>query len=65
MHQLSLAIRNLSRKSFRRVALALSLALVVGLIFAGLSLAYLLPLMIANFAMLARLLPRLAMGMGG
>ncbi|HCC54409.1 MAG TPA: hypothetical protein DEQ20_05725 [Desulfobulbaceae bacterium] len=35
MHQLSLAIRNLSRKSFRSVALALSLALVVGLIFAG------------------------------
>jgi flagellar biosynthetic protein FliR len=37
----------------------------VGLIFAGLSLAYLLPLMVTNFAMLARLLPRLAMGMGG
>ncbi|OGQ99808.1 MAG: flagellar biosynthetic protein FliR [Deltaproteobacteria bacterium RIFOXYD12_FULL_55_16] len=43
----------------------LPLTLGVGLIFAGLSLAYLLPLMIANFAMLARLLPRLAMGMGG
>ena len=37
----------------------------VGLIFAGLSITYLLPLMVANFAMLARLLPRLAMGMGG
>lgn len=37
----------------------------IGLIFAGLSLNYLLPLMIANFEMLARLLPKLAMGMGG
>jgi len=43
----------------------LPINLAVGLIFAGLSLAYLLPLMITNFEMLARLLPRLAMGMGG
>lgn len=43
----------------------LPLTIAVGLIFAGLSLAYLGPLMIANFEMLARLLPRLAMGMGG
>lgn len=43
----------------------LPLNLAVGLIFAGLSLAYLLPLMVTNFEMLARLLPRLAMGMGG
>ena len=43
----------------------LPLTIAVGLIFAGLSLAYLMPLMITNFEMLARLLPRLAMGMGG
>lgn len=43
----------------------LPLNIAVGLIFVGLSLAYLLPLMLTNFAMLARLLPRLAMGMGG
>ena len=43
----------------------LPLNIAVGLIFVGLSLAYLAPLMISNFAMLARLLPRLAMGMGG
>jgi len=43
----------------------LPITLAVGLIFAGLSLAYLAPLMITNFEMLARLLPRLAMGMGG
>ena len=42
----------------------LPLTIGVGFIFAGLSLAYLLPLMITNFEMLARLLPRLAMGMG-
>jgi flagellar biosynthetic protein FliR len=43
----------------------LPLTIGVGLIFAGLSLAYLMPLMITNFEMLARLMPRLAMGMGG
>ncbi len=43
----------------------LPLTLAIGLIFAGLSLAYLAPLMISNFEMLARLLPKLAMGMGG
>ncbi|MDG4474860.1 flagellar biosynthetic protein FliR [Thiovibrio frasassiensis] len=43
----------------------LPINLAVGFIFAGLSLAYLMPLMIANFEMLARLLPRLAQGMGG
>jgi flagellar biosynthetic protein FliR len=43
----------------------LPITLAVGLIFAGLSLAFLGPLMITNFEMLARLLPRLAMGMGG
>lgn len=43
----------------------LPITIAVGLIFAGLSLAYLMPLMITNFEMLARLLPRLAMGMGG
>lgn len=43
----------------------LPLTIAVGLIFAGLSLTYLMPLMITNFAMLARLLPKLAMGMGG
>jgi flagellar biosynthetic protein FliR len=43
----------------------LPINIAVGLIFAGLSLRYLLPLMITNFEMLARLLPRLAMGMGG
>ena len=43
----------------------LPITIAVGLIFAGLSLAYLAPLMITNFEMLARLLPRLAMGMGG
>jgi flagellar biosynthetic protein FliR len=43
----------------------LPMTIAVGLIFAGLSLTYLMPLMITNFVMLARLLPRLAMGMGG
>lgn len=43
----------------------LPINLAVGLIFIGLSLSYLSPLMIENFAMLARLLPKLAMGMGG
>lgn len=37
----------------------------VGLIFVGLSLGYFLPLMIANYEMLGRLLPQLAKGMGG
>ncbi len=43
----------------------LPMNIAVGLIFAGLSLTYLLPLLIANFEMMARLLPRLGMGMGG
>jgi len=42
----------------------LPMNIAVGLIFAGLSLGYFLPLMVNNFAMLARLLPRLGMGMG-
>ncbi len=37
----------------------------IGMIFAGLSLVYFLPLMIANFEMLGRLLIQLGMGMGG
>ena len=37
----------------------------VGFIFVGLSLAYFLPLMIGQFEMLGRILPRLAQGMGG
>jgi flagellar biosynthetic protein FliR len=37
----------------------------VGLIFVGLSLAYFFPLMISQFDMLGRLLPKLAMGVGG
>ncbi|MBU0481466.1 MAG: flagellar biosynthetic protein FliR [Proteobacteria bacterium] len=37
----------------------------IGLIFVGLSLSYLAPLMISNFDMLGRLLPRLAAGLGG
>jgi len=37
----------------------------VGLIFVGLSIAYFMPLMINQFNMLWRLLPKLAMGMGG
>jgi len=43
----------------------LPMNIAIGLVFAGLSLTYLLPLMISNFAMLARLLPKLGMGMGG
>ena len=37
----------------------------VGFIFVGLSLSYFLPLMIGQFEMLGRLLPRLAQGLGG
>ena len=37
----------------------------IGLIFVGLSLRYLSPLLLRNFDMLGRLLPRLVMGMGG
>ncbi|MBU0729190.1 MAG: flagellar biosynthetic protein FliR [Proteobacteria bacterium] len=37
----------------------------IGFIFVGLSLGYLMPLLITNFDMLGRLLPKLAMGMGG
>lgn len=41
------------------------LNIAVGFIFVGLSLTYFLPLMISQFEMLGRLLPRLAQGMGG
>jgi len=41
------------------------LNIAVGLVFVGLSLGYFLPLMLANYEMLGRLLPKLAMGMGG
>lgn len=41
------------------------LNIAVGMIFVGLSLGFFLPLMLTNFDMLARLLPKLAMGMGG
>ncbi|MGV1099949.1 flagellar biosynthetic protein FliR [Thiovibrio sp. JS02] len=43
----------------------LPMNIAIGLIFAGLSLGYFLPLMITNFEMMARLLPKLGMGMGG
>lgn len=43
----------------------LPMNLAIGLIFVGLSLSYLSPLMISNFEMLGRLLPRLAAGLGG
>jgi flagellar biosynthetic protein FliR len=45
------------------VAMPLDIAL--GFIFVGLSLTFFVPLMLSNFAMLGRLLPRLAMGLGG
>jgi len=45
------------------VAMPLNIAL--GFLFVALSLEFFLPLMIRNFEMLGRLLPRLAMGMGG
>ncbi len=45
------------------VAMPLDIAL--GFIFVGLSLTFFAPLMLSNFAMLGRLLPRLAMGLGG
>lgn len=44
---------------------AMPLNIAIGLIFVILSLGYFLPLMLKNFEMLARLLTRLAMGMGG
>lgn len=40
------------------------LNIAIGLVFAGLMMGYFVPLMIANFDMLGRLLPRLGMGMG-
>lgn len=43
----------------------LPMNIAVGFIFVGLSLGYFLPLMITHFETLARLLPKLAMGMGG
>jgi len=45
------------------VAMPLNIAL--GFIFIGLSLTFFLPIMIDNFEMLGRLLPRLVMGLGG
>ncbi len=45
------------------VAMPLNIAL--GFVFVALSLGFFLPLMIQNFEMLGRLLPRLAMGLGG
>ncbi len=41
------------------------LNIAVGLIFVGLSLTYFMPLMISQFEMLGRLLPKLAFGLGG
>lgn len=43
----------------------LPMNIAVGFIFVGLSLGYFMPLMITHFETLARLLPKLAMGMGG
>ncbi|MBU0484017.1 MAG: flagellar biosynthetic protein FliR [Proteobacteria bacterium] len=43
----------------------LPLNIAIGLIFAGLSLSYMMPLLIQNFDMLGRLLPKLVIGMGG
>jgi flagellar biosynthesis protein FliR len=43
----------------------LPLNIAIGLIFTGLALGFFLPLMIQNFEMLGRLLPRLAQGLGG
>ncbi|MBA3004072.1 MAG: flagellar biosynthetic protein FliR [Desulfurivibrio sp.] len=43
----------------------LPMNIAVGFIFVGLSLGYFLPLMVTHFETLARLLPKLAMGMGG
>ena len=45
------------------VAMPLNIAL--GFVFVGLSLGFFLPLMVRNFEMLGRLLPRLVMGLGG
>jgi len=45
------------------VAMPLNIAL--GFIFIGLSLTFFLPIMVSNFEMLGRLLPRLVMGLGG
>ena len=41
------------------------LNITLGLLFVGLSLGYFLPIMVRNFDMLGRLLPSMAMGMGG
>ena len=43
----------------------LPMNIAIGLVFVGLSLGYFMPLVIANFDMLGRLLPQLSMGMGG
>ena len=45
--------------------IGLPLNIAVGLIFVGLSMTYLLPLLIANFNMLGRVMPQLGMGLGG
>lgn len=47
------------------LVVGLPMNLAIGFVFAGLSLNFFLPLMITNFEMLGRLLPKLAMGMGG
>lgn len=43
----------------------LPMNIAIGFIFVGLSLGYFMPLLIANFEMVGRLLPKLSMGMGG
>ncbi len=47
------------------LVVGMPLNIAMGIIFVGLSLGFFLPLMISNFDMLARLLPKLAMSMGG
>lgn len=44
---------------------AMPMKIAIGFIFIGLSLNLFMPLMIQNFDLLGRLLPRLAMGLGG
>lgn len=45
--------------------IGMPLNIAIGLVFVGLSLSYFLPLMMANYETLGRLLPQLAKGMGG
>ncbi|MEW6426835.1 MAG: flagellar biosynthetic protein FliR [Thermodesulfobacteriota bacterium] len=44
---------------------AMPMNIAIGMLFVGLSLAFFLPVMLNNFEMLARMLPRLAAGLGG